>query len=135
VLHKKPLLKEIFILATVVALLHVAALELYLYWTVDWFDIVMHFLGGALIGLLAIFAFYISGYINFPKDHKGSVFAITLSAVLVVGLGWELWELFLGWTDVLADRGDTILDLIMDTIGGVVAFLYAKRFVWLSNNK
>lgn len=127
----KPLLKDIFVLAIVVACMHYAALELYLYWTTDWFDILMHFLGGFLIGLLAVFLFYTSGYVQFPKDHVGSAFAIVLSSVLVVGLGWELWELFLGWTDVLADRGDTILDVIMDTFGGVCAFLYASRhIVW-----
>lgn len=128
----KPLLKEIFVLAIVVALMHYAALELYLYWTTSWFDVVMHFLGGLLIGLLAVFFFYTSGYVTFPREHRGAAFAIVIASVLVVGLGWELWELFLGWTDVLADRGDTILDIIMDTLGGCVACMYGLRhIVWI----
>ena len=133
-IFKKPLLIEILILAFIVALLHYLALTFYLYWTVEWFDIMMHFLGGALVALLAIFLFYTSGYMDFPKDHIGSVFAMTLGSVLLVGLVWELWELFIGFTDVLEDQGDTFLDLIMDTIGGITAFAYGKKFIWKKEN-
>jgi hypothetical protein len=44
--------------------------------------------------------------------------------VLVIGLGWELWEIFVGLTNVLKDKNDTILDLIMDLIGGSFAIFY-----------
>ena len=131
----KPLLKEIFVLATVVALLHYMALSLYLYWTVSWFDILMHLLGGVLIGLIAAFVSYTSGYFHFPREHQGAVFAMIIGAVLVVGMAWELWELFLGWTDVLADQRDTMIDIAMDTLGGMIAYQYAQRFIWPTNNK
>jgi len=45
-------------------------------------------------------------------------------AVVAIGLSWELWELFVGFTDVLSDRTDTIIDLIMDLIGGTSAIIY-----------
>ena len=130
-IFKKPLLIEIFALAIIVAFFHYLALTFYLYWTVEWFDILMHFLGGALVALLSMFIFYTSGYLNFPKEHFLSVFAMILGSVLLVGLVWELWELFVGFTDVLVDQGDTILDLIMDIIGGIVAFSYGKKYIWL----
>jgi hypothetical protein len=126
----KPLLKEVFGLALAVAVLHYVAISLYLYWTTGWFDIMMHFLGGTVIGLIAAFVLYTSGYFHFPREHQGAVFATILGAVLVVGLGWELWELFLGWTDILADRRDTMIDIAMDVLGGMVAYQYAQRFIW-----
>ena len=68
---------------------------------------------------------------DFPKDHIGSIFAMTLGSVLLVGLVWELWELFVGFTDVVKDGGDTFIDLVMDTLGGITAFIYGKKFVWM----
>jgi uncharacterized membrane-anchored protein len=129
-MFKKPLLKELFFTSLLVLILHVIALKFFLYWSTDWFDILMHLLGGVVIGLLAMFLFYTSGYMKFPKDHLGSIFAMTIGAVLLVGLTWELWEIFVGFTDVLDDQADTMLDLVMDTIGGFVAFGYGKKFVW-----
>lgn len=126
---KKPLLKEIFGLSILVAGLHYMALKLFLYWTTPWFDIVMHFLGGFLIGIIILCIL-----INFIGvaflNNKKVLFILTLSGVLVVGLGWELWEIFLGWTDVLEDQFDTILDVVMDSIGAFLAFIYSKKHIW-----
>lgn len=133
-IFKKPLLVELLVLAIVVAFLHYLALTFYLYWTVEWFDIVMHFLGGATIAILAMFLFYTSGYVDFPKEHLGSIFAMTLGSVLLAGLVWELWELFVGFSDVLEDQADTLLDLLMDTIGGIFAFAYGKKYIWQKKN-
>ena len=132
-IFKKPLLIELLILAVIVAFLHYLALTFYLYWTIEWFDIMMHFLGGAVIAILSMFLFYTSGYMDFPKEHIGSVFAMTLGSVLLIGLVWELWELFVGFSDVLEDQADTFLDLIMDTVGGIVAFTYGKKKIWQKN--
>jgi len=129
-LFKKPLLFELLFFSALTAFLHLVALRLYLYWTVPWFDIPMHFLGGFVIGLLALYLFYVSDWAEFPKDHLGSIFTMTLGSVLLVGLGWELWELFMGLTDALNDLVDTFVDLVMDILGGIAAFLYGKRFVW-----
>lgn len=49
---------------------------------------------------------------------------ITLGAVLVIGLAWELWELFSGLSFVFKDKADTLLDLVMDMIGGSVGLWY-----------
>jgi len=131
---QKPLLKEVLITGVLISLLHYAALTFHLYWTTMWFDVVMHFLGGFFIGLLALFTFYISEWVEFPRDHAASILAMTLGSVLLVGLGWELWEVFVGFTDALEDQVDTYVDLVMDTLGGIAAYLYGKRFVCLTQN-
>ena len=127
---KKPLFIEFFLILILVAVLHYAATIFFLYWAVAWFDILMHFLGGLLIGLMTLYIFFTSGYVKYPNGHWVVVLSVTLGAVLIVGLAWELWELFAGLSDVLKDRADTILDLIMDMIGGSVAFLYGKNKLW-----
>jgi uncharacterized membrane-anchored protein len=127
---KKELIKEVMTLSIIVAVLHQLALTLFLYWRTDWFDIMMHFLGGLLIGLIAGFIFYTSGYLNFPKGHKLTIFSMVMGSVLVVGLAWELWEIFMGFTNVLSDRVDTVIDIVMDLIGGVVAYYYMIGKIW-----
>ena len=46
---------------------------------------------------------------------------------MVVGLGWELWEIFVGFTNTLNDLGDTIIDIIMDFLGSVFAIYYSRK--------
>jgi fructose-specific phosphotransferase system IIC component len=117
------MVKEIFGVAVLTAVLHYYALQLFLYWTVGWFDILMHILGGLLIGLIAI---SFIKRIHAPEYvlHKNVIIIFTLFSVLVVALTWELWEIFVGFTNVLDDQGDTILDVIMGLIGGAGALSY-----------
>lgn len=123
----KPLFKDFFITAIVIAVVHYLALNFYLYWTIGWLDILVHFLGGFLIGLFVIFfAVSYSKLENLGK-YKIIIFSLVIGITLAVGLLWELWEVFVGFTDTLTDLGDTILDLIMDTAGSVVAIYYSKK--------
>jgi hypothetical protein len=127
-LHKKKFLIELITCAILVASLHHLALNMFLYWTIDWFDIPMHFLGGATMAFLALYIFFTSGI--FPtivklKNQKIVVFLFLVFFTLVIGLIWELWEIFFVMSDVLSDRADTILDLIMDIVGAVFVYYYA----------
>jgi hypothetical protein len=130
--HKK-LFREIFSLSIIIAGLHYYATINSLYWSIGWFDILMHFLGGLLMGLIAIFIFFISEKIDFPRNSRIVIFSVVMGFVLIVGLTWELWELFAGLSDVINDLGDTILDLIMDIIGGVIAYLLTVKKIWIKN--
>lgn len=117
------LVKEIILVGFLVLILHYLALKLYLYWTIDWFDIGMHLLGGFLIGLIVI------SFIRRIHDgeeilNKLLLFISVIFAVLTVALSWELWEIFVGFTDVLKDRVDTIVDIIMGLLGGVFSIFY-----------
>ncbi len=131
---KRILLAEIFFIGITVAVLHKIALSLSLYWTVWWFDIPMHFLGGALIALITLFFIYDSKFFNFSIRKPIVVFAAALGATLVVGLSWELWELFVGFTDAYKDQVDTIADLINDTLGATVVYLYSKNKICQKEN-
>jgi hypothetical protein len=125
--NKRILLFEVFLLAIIVAIAHKMALSLYLYWTISWFDILMHFLGGALIALLALFFIYDKKFFHFDIKRPIVIFSIAVGSVLIVGLSWELWELYFGMSDIEIDKWDTVLDLIMDILGAVFAYFYARN--------
>lgn len=119
----KKLYTEILGVSFLIAVLHSVALNLFLYWTTSWFDILMHFLGGFVIGLITFLFFNRIGIWRKIKQKPVKIILLLL-CVLFVGLTWELWEIFAGMTDVLEDVVDTIVDVIMDAIGGVAAYLY-----------
>lgn len=131
-MFKRPLIKEIFISTILISFFHWAALKFYFYWTIEWFDIFMHVFGGFLIGLIAVFLLlrFLSEEV---RNNLKISFLLMISFVLIVGLAWELWEIFVGFTDIIDDRIDTIVDLIMDFIGGYLAFIYARKLLWKKN--
>ncbi|MBL7045352.1 MAG: hypothetical protein ISR98_02020 [Parcubacteria group bacterium] len=134
---KQKLFKEQFILVAIIALLDFIAINFYLYWTFWWFDIVMHFLGGLWVGLIVLWFFFFSGYVYKDIDlvKRSKIFLITIASVLFVGLVWEVWEVWakLVFINEASYFVDTPLDLIMDTLGGITAFVYAKKY--LKNEK
>ena len=116
----------LFLLVTssVLAALHILALEFYLYWQYPWFDLPMHFLGGAVVAL-SLFAMTAFG-IPIPSAFRRLV--PVLAFVLFVGIAWEVWE-------VLADIStreqnylfDTAVDLVMDLSGGFLGYIIGSR--------
>jgi hypothetical protein len=125
-LKTREYLLELGFFALLTAILHYFALVNFLYWNVDWFDILMHFLGGVTMAYLALFVFFTSNYIPvFSKLRSNTwiVFFVVMAFVAVIGLGWELWEIFSGFSNILTDRFDTILDLIMDMLGALAIFI------------
>jgi hypothetical protein len=122
----KQFITTLFLSSLIVFLLHSLAVKYSLYWIIGWYDIPMHFLGGFTIGVLSLFLFFTSGYIKSTyelRENKQVVFVVSFLFTLVISLGWELLELFFGLSDVMIDRADTVLDLIMDTLGFLTSYL------------
>ncbi len=125
-MQTKRLVLLIFIAALAVALfaLNRIALDNYYYWLYWWYDIMMHFLGGCIVGGLAAWA-------ALRRDESLSLrqtLIFTLASIVVIGVGWELFEYFTG--QYVGQQGivlDTTLDLVMDTLGALTtaAILYA----------
>jgi len=99
-----------------------------LYWVWGWFDIVMHVAGGFWFGFVVVWFFFFSDYVNIPpRSSIASFLLIALASGFMVGLGWEVFEYVTGQT--LVQEGyltDTIVDLIMDSIGALIA----GSFLW-----
>ncbi len=120
----------IFILA-----IHVIATVNYWYWTVSWFDIPMHFLGGFWVATAFI-------TLNSKFGVKLPNYLITLIAILsfvaFIGVLWEfaefLFDVFIssgGYAKIVQqDVADTLGDLLLDLLGGLTVatiFLIGKR--------
>jgi hypothetical protein len=96
--------------------------KLYLYWTVIWFDMLVHFLGGLFI---ALFFFSMLSLLK-SQLRYGEKVILGIVFTLLVGLVWEYHELIIGVTD-LADAAywpDTGMDIVMDTLGSLVGVLF-----------
>lgn len=106
-----------FLLLALIAALHWTGTDLGYYETTGWFDVLMHFLGGAWVSGTALWL----AAVYLPDRHLYlvSVRNLVLCA-LAVGIAWEAFELLMGWTSFGMENywGDSALDLIMDSLGG-----------------
>lgn len=114
---KTPLFSIVFFLALIIAILHIVALEMNLYWLFSWFDILMHFLGGAWVALFLSWTIFFSSFIKVKVKNP---FVIIVSATIVMGVLWEVFEVII---DPLFFHDkyvfDTMIDLLMDTFGAI----------------
>ena len=100
----------IFILL-VLLYLHKYAISYHLYTQIWFYDIIMHFLGGAGIAM-SIYCIIIFFNININLWQ-----IITLT--IIAGIGWEFFEIAY---NLSGSNYDTLQDLIMDTLGAVVVW-------------
>jgi len=117
----------LLIAASVLAGVHLIALELSLYYVFAAFDIPMHFLGGAVIALM-IFAL---AAIEFPLPRFMTKFGPVILSVCIVGIMWEAFEVWAGIPMEHDYFADTALDLVMDLVGGVVGYFVGSRLIQL----
>ncbi len=105
-----------------VAVLNFTAMFYYFYWIFAWFDNVVHFFGGFAIGLLAIWIYFQSGLFKKIVPEKRQAILTSIVCVLIIGIGWEIFENLNGLTQSTESYPlDIVHDLISDFIGSVVA--------------
>lgn len=110
-----------FLLAlSVLAVLHKLALTFFLYWRWEWFDVVMHFFGGAVA---ALGLFTLRDFWHRIPERLEYVVPI-MSGVIIITLLWEIFEVVIGvpaFTD--GYTFDTITDVALGIAGGFIGFL------------
>ncbi|PIR41089.1 MAG: hypothetical protein COV31_03030 [Candidatus Yanofskybacteria bacterium CG10_big_fil_rev_8_21_14_0_10_46_23] len=103
----------------------------------DWFDTLLHYLGGLFIALLLL-SYYDS---EFAKNSQPFQFFALLGMTMGIGVLWEFGEFIASQTlaqpfqnffqikaQFIGNLADTIEDLLMDTLGGLtVAGLHLLR--------
>ena len=118
--------------AMLLAFLHGMAIFLFLYSFYWWFDIPLHFLGGFCAGLVSLYFYSRFRLGNVRTRNFFGVLEFAILGTIVVGLGWELFEYSAGITFNAVGNHvlDTAKDLVMDILGGYVAYLYfiGKKF-------
>lgn len=106
---------------------HLFALNFSIYWTVEGYDSIMHAFGGFIGALLVIYTLQKIGISPQSLPKKIILLLFVVISVIAVGSIWELWEIFVGFTDPFTDMLDTISDLIMDTLGSIIGFIYYDK--------
>lgn len=92
------------------------------YWHFRWFDMVMHFAGGAWVAFFALWIRFLRSRteINFSSAQ---VFGWALAATLTIGILWELFEFSVDSLIAFSAHNpiDTASDLFFDSLGAIVA--------------
>jgi hypothetical protein len=111
-----------FVLALLLAALHFWGLVHFWYWKYDLFDIVMHLLGGAVVGAFSV---ALLGKFR-PYTY--------LALIILVAFSWEFFEYKVG---IAVPPGvnyawDTAHDVLNDALGAIVVYAVARYTVWRS---
>lgn len=103
-----------------------------------WWDIMTHFIGTAVIALLAF-------YITFALDYTGTlklpllfIALATITTALAIGALWEIGEFYFDLafgTNTAIDLTDTIHDLVVDAIAAGATALLGTAYVSRLRNK
>lgn len=124
---------SMFVCLCSIAILHIIGTQENYYWSTNWYDFPMHFLGGLW---LALFFLWLGSWVSLPIAPS-NVFRVFVF-VLIVGIFWELYELYFHITDV-SDHiyvWDTSHDLIMDITGGLIGwYLFHKKLIGQKNEQ
>lgn len=96
----------------IVGLLHIAAEFFYFYWTIFWFDIMMHFLGGIAVGLATLWIISRENFFENSRNPILSTFFAALLSVLLVSFFWEVLEHLTGTAKAFEGY---VFDTTMDT--------------------
>ena len=103
------------------------------YWVYPWFDNVSHFLGGLSLGTFALYMWYGSGIFGRTTPSKREAFATAFVFVLIIGLGWEVFEYVYGIAGPSIGQTyaqDTFTDVFSDICGAALAGLIGGWHTW-----
>ncbi len=106
------------IFSALLASLHWWAMAEFLYWQYPWFDIPMHYLGGVTFGV------FIAALSLHRRDY------IYVLLLVLVFIGWELFEFIFGVPREANYLLDTVIDLAMDTLGALTVYIVARKTLW-----
>jgi hypothetical protein len=129
----RKLFKQTFFLLFVVAVLNFFADTLYLFRFIWWFDILLHFLAGGVVAMAWILTGdFVRGE---TQGDKNRIILIAIFSALVIGILWEIYELYFDITGVdeishgMSYVVDTAKDIVMDLSGGLFGGLYGLKVI------
>jgi len=128
-MFERPLPRILIFLLIGIFIINAVATYFFWYWKIPQLDMVMHFSSGFWIGGIAIWGlFYGRGVFweHIRTDKRIHIIALTLTAVFIIGILWEVFEYTLDYFAGRADYDiiDTASDLMFDLGGGFIAGLY-----------
>ncbi len=124
-------IKKLFIKLTIflyiIAVLHFLALYFSWYWSIWWYDIPMHIMGGFWVGGMVLWLYFLYRKEEIDENiNRFRVVMISLVATLIIGILWELFEFSLDTFVIFKtnDLVDTASDIINDIIGSLLISFY-----------
>ncbi|MFA6397383.1 MAG: hypothetical protein WDK96_00865 [Candidatus Paceibacterota bacterium] len=128
--NKKSLIKKICVLIFFIFFVNLLAMKFYWYFSIWWFDMFVHLLGGLFISLLIFWIYYYSGLIKNKKNYNKK-FIILLSAlgVLVIGIFWEIFEFNI--SVFITHTPQVILDIASDLFFGVCGSFVGSLYFFI----
>lgn len=127
-MNRKRLAKYLVLLIFFILILNFLAGKFYWYSLIWYFDMIMHFLGGFWVGFLALYFFS-------PKMLSSRSIAIVLFSVLLVGVGWEVFE-FIFYNYIATNSFnvlDSLSDIFFDLAGGVFSIIFSLKRIMISD--
>jgi hypothetical protein len=128
-IDRRKIFKYLSLFMFIIFFLNFLGAKFYLYYSLWYFDIFMHFLGGLWVAFLLFYFF-------FNKNFYVFVFQILLG-VLLIGILWEIFEFFVN--EIIATNPfnflDTISDIFCDLAGGVLGLILYKKIFIKKENK
>lgn len=132
----KKISKELLTSTLLVTLLFSVGTYLGLFEQLSWYDEIVHFIAGAWGGIIIIWIYKkYKNKIPFYKKFKSAPITTVVVLMIIVGIGWELFELsFVEYVKAAYDYRlglqpnhlDTVTDLILDGLGGWCAAYKTK---------
>jgi len=110
---------------------------LHLYTRITWFDKALHFGNSGLIGFVAFLAVYLAHFLRHDRAHPWLDGITILLVTLGLGALWEIGELGVDQlfgrltqgSPTLPPLVDTMWDLILDGLGGVIASIVGPLYM------
>ena len=125
-MDRKKLLTYLAFLIFFIFAVNYAAMKFYWYFSIWYFDMPMHFLGGFWLGLALIWLFSV-------KELSFKIIFKIILGVFFIGILWELFEISIDKTITQNPFNilDTISDMCFDLAGGALSIIYFfKRIVY-----
>lgn len=121
---RKPLPVALVLSLFAIAIVNASASAYYLYWTLRWLDMPMHFAGGAWLAGFGVWWQF------FRREAHGKSFFAVLRVCLIyaisIGLVWEAYEATISFFTVghMNAMLDTLSDLLFDILGGTTVAIF-----------
>lgn len=125
---REKLFRNLTWLVVLIFIVNYFANKFYWYYSIWWFDMPMHFSGGLWLGAVYVW-WRLRGDTKVTLDK--STWPSVVGWVLLVGVGWEVFEyFFINYMALNAfDLLDTLSDLFFDLLGGCLAVWYLGKFL------
>jgi hypothetical protein len=127
-IDRKRVFKNMAYLIIPLFLVNYIANKFYWYYSIWYFDMIMHFWGGICLGLALV---WFLSYKNLSLELNLKLIFKILLGVLLVGVLWEIYEVL--FNNIIAQNPfnllDTISDLFFDLAGGAFIILFFFKII------